>query len=345
MMQAGDALPEAPSHACCTSLHVLHTPKRGQFGFPTTSILGEYTSDGPGQPLRNVLTNVTLRNVKQDFMGGLRWAFISGSRHYLAFSTVSSACAEDAHTWRYWQVNRYREGSFHMACAPVEETEQCCPDLRVLHAPSRGVFGAPSASLLGRYRWTSGGYDCTDCVDSVALEPVSETWMGGTRWTFITHGKQYPVFAAADASCPAAAAGWKFWDKSAAYRDGAFLLQCGEQEVCCAALRVVDAPQGGSFGLPAVNVLGSYVWSSGKYDCSDCAEPVTLEPVSEARIGGTRWTFITHGKQFVAFAGSSRDCAAGVPSWKYWNAGQGYTRGAIQIECVVSSDGDGKVEL
>ena len=62
-------------------------------------------------------------------------------------------------------------------------------------------------------------------------------------------------------------------------------------------------------------------------------------------MGGTRWTFITHGKQFVAFAGSNRDCAADVPSWKYWNAGQGYTRGSIQIECVVSSDGDGKVEL
>ena len=50
-------------------------------------------------------------------------------------------------------------------------------------------------------------------------------------------------------------------------------------------------------------------------------------------MGGTRWTFITHGTQYVAFGAAQQSCPLDVGTWKYWNAGQGYTRGTIKIEC------------
>ena len=340
MLAAPGAGAELLPHACCSALRVLHSPNRGTFGYPTVNVLGEYAAvEGGDGAMRCTSgcgdTNVTLKQVRESFMGGTRWAFLSEAKQYVAFGTIGSACAEDVHAWKYWQVNRYLEGQFRMECAPVDEAERCCDELHVYHAPSRGVFGSPSASLLGRYAWSSGGYDCADCDANVTLEPVSEAWMGGTRWTFITHGKQYPVFAASDIACPAAVPLWKFWHISTTseYREGSFFLQCGGRAGCCSKLRVTDAPLGGVFGHPASTVLGTYTWSQGKYDCADCDAPITLEPVRETWMGGTRWTFITHGTQYVAFGAAQQNCPLDVGTWKYWNAGQGYTRGTIKIEC------------
>lgn len=230
------------AHPCCTAVRVLHSPHRGQFGVPPASILGEYTS-ADAENGQGMLTctgcgdvNVTLRQVSEEWMGGLRWSFVTGGQQYVAFGTMASACVEDVHTWKFWQVNRYHEGNFRVVCTPpiVPEDEECCPQLNVIHSPQRGTFGSPSATILGRYTWSRGGYDCDDCDASVSLEPVSENWMGGTRWTFKTHGRQYPVYAMSDSSCPASVPSWKFWHSAtSSYHDGSIFLQCGQSAMIC----------------------------------------------------------------------------------------------------------------
>ena len=63
-------------NACCEEVHVLHTPNRGRFGWPSASILGAYkwrdgqfVSDGraeddDSQPI------ATLRLTSEAWMGG-----------------------------------------------------------------------------------------------------------------------------------------------------------------------------------------------------------------------------------------------------------------------------------
>lgn len=160
-------------------------------------------------------------------MGGQRWAFVTQGRQYAAFSAGAEACPEHAESWKFWRTNAYVEGNFLLRCGAAAT---CCPHLRIGHAPFNGSIGSPPVSIAGHYEWNNGGYDCKDCGAQVSIEPVSEHWMGGTRWTFIVHGKQYPVYAGEMAACPCDTAVWKFWAGSQGYVDGDVYADCEDEE-------------------------------------------------------------------------------------------------------------------
>ena len=113
-------------NACCEEVHVLHTPNRGRFGWPSASILGAYkwrdgqfVSDGraeddDSQPI------ATLRLTSEAWMGGgARWTFLthaSKSPQYSAFASEPleayvrrgepAPCPESVTSWKHWKTNR-----------------------------------------------------------------------------------------------------------------------------------------------------------------------------------------------------------------------------------------------
>ena len=113
-------------NACCEEVHVLHTPNRGRFGWPSASILGAYkwrdgqfVSDGraeddDSQPI------ATLRLTSEAWMGGgARWTFLthaSKSPQYSAFASEpleayvrrgeAAPCPESVTSWKHWKTNR-----------------------------------------------------------------------------------------------------------------------------------------------------------------------------------------------------------------------------------------------
>ena len=53
-------------------------------------------------------------------------------------------------------------------------------------------------------------------------------WLGGTRWTFVTHGRQYPVHAAETVACPGDTSAWRFWSGEEGYEDGEVFADCAD---------------------------------------------------------------------------------------------------------------------
>lgn len=222
--------------------------------------------------------------------------------------------------------------------ASLAVPDGCCARLQVLHAPNRGTFGWPTANILGTYRWTKdGGYRCLDCdAGSVSLRPTNQEFMGSTRWTFVTHEHQYPVYAAAASFCPSGVESWNYW-KGNAFVEGDIMLRClPATDACCERLRLAEAPEDGVVGSPPAKIVSYYRWSAGAYECEDCEPdaPVSLEPVTEPFMGGgTHWTFVTHHNQYPVFAEGRVTCPSSSATWKWWVPKQGYALRHLRLEC------------
>jgi hypothetical protein len=90
------------------------------------------------------------------------------------------------------------------------------------------------------------------------------------------------------------------------------------QTPCCSSLHVIATPNRGVFGHPAANILGEYTFtgSVAHQHCADCKEPARLRETLEAFMGGRRWSFLTEGRQYAAFASNAATCPEQVDSWK-----------------------------